>query len=290
KQIKARQFIIEGEVVAVDSSGKLLPFQVLMQRRRKYHVEEYIKKIPACIFLFDLLYLNNKSYLKKPYSERHKMLRKIVKRQTSRLKMVLRTVCRDVNCIEKSFEKAVKRGEEGVIIKNMAKESIYQPGKRGWFWIKWKPEYTEKLADTFDLTVVGAFYGRGKRAGTYGALLCAAYNKKDDMFETFCKLGSGFTDKMLADLKKKFAKYRISHKPARVRSRIKVDVWFNPEVVVEVLGAEITESSVHAVSFSEGRGLALRFPRFKRLREDKKAEQSTTTKEILQMFKKKRRR
>ena len=288
KQIKARQFIIEGEVVAVDSSVKLLGFQVLMQRRRKYHVQEYIKKIPACIFLFDLLYLNNKSYLKKPYIERHNALRKIVKKQTSRLKMVLRTVCRDVKCIEKSFEKAIKKGDEGIIIKNMAKDSFYQPGKRGWFWIKWKPEYTEKLADTFDLTVIGAFYGRGKRAGTYGALLCAAYNKKEDVFETFCKLGSGFTDKMLFDLKQKLAKYRILHKPARVMSRIKADVWFNPELVVEVLGAEITRSSVHSVSFSDGRGLALRFPRFKRLREDKKAEQATTVKEIVSMVRKKR--
>jgi len=289
KQVKAKEFIIDGEAVAVDKKGNLLPFQLLMQRRRKYKVTEYVKKIPVCYFLFDLLYLNGKSYLKKSYPERQKALRKIIKKQTSRLKMVVRETCKDIECIEKFFNKSISRGSEGVIVKSMAKNSVYQPGTRGWLWIKWKPEYTKKLADTFDLVVIGAFAGKGKRAGTYGALLCAAYNKKTDSFETFCKLGSGFTDKALAGLPRKLAKYRVSHKPARakVHKNMKPDVWFNPAVVVEVLGAEITRSPLHTVSVEKGKGLALRFPRFKRFREDKKAEQATTVKEILGMFRKK---
>lgn len=291
KQVKAREFIIEGEVVAVDKKGNLLPFQLLMQRRRKYEVQAYIKKIPACVFLFDLLYLNGKSYIKKSYPERHKALESVVKRQTNTLRMVVRDICSNVECIERFFNKSISRGGEGVIVKSMAHDSVYQAGTRGWLWIKWKPEYTTKLADTFDLVVIGAFSGKGKRAGGYGALLCAAYNKKTDTFETFCKLGSGFTDKMLAELPKKLAKYRIIHKPARARvhANMKPDVWFNPAVVVEVLGAEITRSPLHTTAIEHGNGLALRFPRFKRFRDDKKPEQATTTREILEMYGKKKR-
>jgi DNA ligase-1 len=291
RQVKAKEFITDGEVVAVDKKGNSLSFQFLMQRKRKYRVEEYVKKIPVCYFVFDLIYLNGKSFLKKPYTERHKALKKIV-RQTGRLQMVGRDVCKDIACVEKFFNKSLSHGNEGVLIKSMSKNSVYQPGTRGWLWIKWKPEYTKKLADTFDLVVVGAFAGRGKRAGTYGALLCAAYNKKKDEFETFCKLGSGFTDKMLAELPRKFSRYRKPAKPARVRvnKNMKPDIWFNPEIVVEVLGAEITRSPLHTAAVEKGKGLALRFPRFKRFRDDKKPEQATNVKEILGMFGKKRKK
>ena len=136
--------------------------------------------------------------------------------------------------------------------------------------------------DTFDLVVIGAFFGKGKRSGTYGALLCASYNDKDDTFETITRLGTGLTDEILAELPQKLKKYQTDKKPARVTAtEIKPDLWFEPAVVVEVLAAEITKSPSHAL------GLALRFPRFIRFRDDKKAEQATTSKEIKQMFKEK---
>jgi len=165
-------------------------------------------------------------------------------------------------------------GGEGVVIKNL--KGPFQAGVRGWNWVKWKPEYVKGLRDTFDLVVVGAYYGKGRRAGKYGALLCAVYNAKKDRFETFCKLGSGFTDRELAGLLKKFKK--IKHKPARleVKKIMTPDVWFDPRKVVEVIGAEITKSPNHTA------GYALRFPRFLCWRE-KKPEQATTSKEILKM-------
>ncbi|RLE40445.1 hypothetical protein DRZ77_02245 [Candidatus Woesearchaeota archaeon] len=285
KSIKAKSYVIEGEVVPIDEKGNLLPFQILMQRRRKYDVELYVKKIPVCLFLFDLLFLNGKSYIHKPYPERHKALQKIIK-PTKRIKLANRKLCKEIDCIEDFFNWCISHGAEGIIAKSCAPDSTYKAGVRGWLWIKWKQEY-QKLADTFDLVVVGAFYGKGKRAGTYGALLCAAYNHKLDRFETFCKLGSGFTDKQLAELPKKFAKYKIPHKPARllVHKDMKPDVWFTPAVVVEVLGAEITRSPLHTCAVEKGQGLALRFPRFVRYRADKSPEQATTVKEILDMYK-----
>lgn len=285
KAIKAKDCIIEGEIVPIDEKGDLLPFQILMQRRRKYEIEKYVKAIPVCLYLFDLLYLDGKSYIRKNLKERRAALEKILPKETKHLQLAKGTICRDVDCIEEFFNRAVERGCEGILAKSS--EGVYQAGTRGWLWIKWKREYTKEMRDTFDLVVVGAFLGRGRRAGTYGALLCAAYNPKLDRFETFCKLGSGFTDAQLAELPKIFKKYVIPHKSPRVEvtKEMQPDVWFDPAIVVEVIGAEITRSPVHTAAMEEGQGLALRFPRFIRYRPEKKPEQATTLEEIIQIFK-----
>jgi len=93
----------------------------------------------------------------------------------------LHKLCSDVSCIEEIFNKTIDLGGEGVVIKDL--KGPYKAGSRGWNWIKWKPEYVKGLRDTFDLVVVGAYYGKGRRAGMYGALLCAIYDKKTDKFD-----------------------------------------------------------------------------------------------------------
>jgi len=144
------------------------------------------------------------------------------------------------------------------------------------------------MADTADLVVVGAFAGRGRRAGSYGALLMAAYDPDSDTFKTVCKLGSGFTDEDLADMPKMFAQYKIPHKHARVDSRIEADIWFVPTVVMEVIGAELTLSPSHTCGLDavrKGAGLAIRFPRFTgNWRKDKAPEDANTVKEIMEMY------
>jgi len=273
RAVKAKKCVIDSEVMPVDKKGNLLPFQLLMQRRRKYEVEAYVKKIPVALFAFDLLFVNGKSLIRESYKKRYALLQKYV-REIGKINHALRKICNDSDCIEDLFNRTVERGGEGVVIKNL--NGPYEAGVRGWNWIKWKPEYVKGLRDTFDLVVVGAYFGRGRRAGTYGALLCAVYDSKKDRFETFCKLGSGFTDKELAGLLKKFKK--IAHKPARleISKSMVPDVWFDPRIVVEVTGAEITKSPNHTA------GYALRFPRFLRWRE-KAPEEATTKKEILKM-------
>ena len=279
EQISAKEFVVEGEVIAIDKEGKSLHFQVLMQRKRKTDIEEYVKKVPVQLKLFDLLHYNEKSFLHESYEKRTEQLAKIVNKG-KHLTLADKIVTDDVQEVEKFFQKMLKEKQEGVMIKGM--DSEYQAGTRGWNWIKWKKEYHTEMTDTFDLVIVGDFYGRGKRSGTYGALLCACYNDKEDNFETVTKLGTGLTDEMLAELPKKLKRYQVDHKPARVVvSDIKPEVWFEPAIVVEVLAAEITKSPSHAL------GLALRFPRFVKLRDDKKAEQATTSKEIKQMYKEK---
>jgi DNA ligase-1 len=174
--------------------------------------------------------------------------------------------------------------------KSIAEDSVYQAGARGWLWIKYKRDYKSEMTDTVDLVVVGAFHGRGKRAGTYGALLLAAYNPDNDTFEIVTKCGTGFTDEDLAKLPEMMKKHVISHKHPRVNSMIETDIWFEPKVVIEVLGAEITLSPIHTCAMDairKGSGLAIRFPRFTgNYRLDKAAEDATTSNEIVEMYQK----
>ena len=144
------------------------------------------------------------------------------------------------------------------------------------------------MTDTVDLVVVGAFHGRGKRAGSYGALLLAAYNAGDDTFETVTKCGTGFTDEDLTKLPKMLEKHRVARKHSRVVSLLEADVWFEPSLVLEVLGAEITLSPIHTCAMNsvrKGSGLAIRFPRFTgKYRDDKGAEDATSSSEIVEMY------
>ncbi len=281
--------IFDGEAVPVDvNTGELLPFQMVSHRRgRKYGIEKMIEEIPVVLFLFDVLYLNGEDMTTKPYVERRKALEKWIKR-TPRVQLAHRIVSEDMDEIKKFFNKAIEDGCEGLVAKNIGEESIYRAGAREFLWIKYKRDYKVEMADTTDLVVVGAFSGKGRRKGTYGALLMAAYNPEKDRFETVCKLGSGFTDEQLAALPKMLEEYKIEKKHPRVWSELEADYWFVPKIVMEVVGAEITLSPTHTCArdvIEKGSGLAIRFPRFTgRWRDDKSPEEATTTGELVEMY------
>lgn len=286
KHIDADEFIIEGEVVAVNpDTEEYLPFQELMHRRRKYGIEEAVREYPVALNLFDILYLNGKDYTNTAYKERRRILESIV-RGNEMIRLVPMMVARDAKSIEDYMFKAVNDGCEGLMLKDL--ESIYRAGARGYSWVKLKREYKSELVDTLDLVVVGAFHGRGRRVGRYGALLLAAYNRQDDTFYTACKVGTGFTDEDLDRFYTLLNNYKIGHRHARVNSRLEADVWFEPSVVIEVIASEITISPLHTCALNiirEGNGLALRFPKFTgRIRDDKSAEDATTVEEIVNMY------
>ncbi len=291
KSIKAKEAIIEGECVAVDTNtGDMLPFQVISQRRgRKYEIVRMTEEVPVTIFLFDVLYLNGRDLTLSSYLERRKELVKIT--ETSEHTVVAQQfVTRDPGRLEQLMDEAVASGCEGLVVKSVSEQSTYQAGARGWLWIKYKRSYKAEVQDTFDLVPVGAFAGRGRRAGSYGALLMAVYNEDEDLFETLCKLGSGFTDQDLVDLPKMMEKYVIKNRHPRVSSLIEPDVWFTPSSVLEVAADEITLSPVHTCGRDKirmGSGLALRFPRFTgKWRKDKAAEDATSSQETLEMYRK----
>jgi len=288
ENVKAEDAILEAECVAVDvATGELLPFQELMHRRRKYGVKEAMEQYPVSLFMFDALYVDGKDLTFDAYPLRRQQLEKAI-RENARVKTAKQIKTGSVKALEEFFEEAIADGCEGLICKSVGKDSVYQAGARGWQWIKYKRDYKSEMTDTVDLVVVGAFHGRGKRAGTYGALLLAAYNKEADTFETVTKLGTGFTDEDLKKLPELLQKHLVPRKHSRVLSKLEADVWFEPKVVLEVLGAEITLSPIHVCALDSIRkdsGLAIRFPRFTgNYRTDKAAEDATTSAEIVEMY------
>jgi DNA ligase-1 len=286
KAFSDKNAILEGEAVAVNKkTGELEKFQILMKRRRKYEVEKYTKETPVKYFIFDILYLNNKSLLNENLLVRKEKLEQNIK-ENDEIALAKYIISENQNEIEDFFEESLAQGAEGVMIKDSL--SIYQAGIRGWNWIKFKKDYKKELVDTFDLVVVGALYGAGKRAGTYGSLLLASFDPKTNKYYTFTKVGAGFTDKDLEELPKILNKYKIKEKHRLVSTEMKADIWFEPVKILEVEGAEITISPVHTVAsdiIKKG-GLALRFPRFLRWRDDKSAEEATTVEEIYEIYKK----
>jgi len=290
QHVLAKEAILEAECVAIDpDTGEMRPFQELMHRRRKYGIEKAMEEYPVSLFMFDALYVDGKDLTLEPYPVRRKTLESVVK-EGERVKIAKHIITDNVKELESFFLEAIEEGCEGLMCKSIAEDSVYQAGARGWLWIKYKRDYKSEMTDTVDLVIVGAFHGRGKRAGTYGALLLAAYNPDNDTFETVTKCGTGFTDEDLAKLPEMMKKHVIQHKHPRVNSMIEADVWFEPKVVIEVLGAEITLSPIHTCAMDairKGSGLAIRFPRFTgNYRLDKAAEDATTISEIIEMYQK----
>jgi len=243
--------------------------------------------VPVSLFCFDILYTDGEDLTRLPYLERRARLAQAVT-PSARLQLATARQVDDTAALEALFAQAVADGCEGLICKSLDPGAGYQAGARGWQWIKLKRDYRTELSDTLDLVVVGALAGRGRRAGIYGALLLAAYDPGTDTFQTVCKCGTGFSDAELAGLPARLAPLARAERPARVDARRRADVWFEPGLVVEVLGAELTVSPTHTAGWGqvqEDAGLALRFPRFTgRWRDDKAPEDATTVTEVVDMF------
>jgi DNA ligase-1 len=289
KYVKAAEAILECEAVPLDpDTGETLPFQELMHRKRKKEIERAAEEYPVALYFFDILYVDGEDMTTKPFLERRKMLEKVIV-EDERVKLSTGLLTHSPEKVEKIFAEAVEAGCEGVIVKSVGEDSVYRAGARGWQWIKFKRDYRSEMIDTVDLVVVGAFHGRGRRRGKFGALLTAVYNEERDVFQTVCKVGSGFKDEDLERFTEMINQLKIPHKHARVESLMTPDVWVEPSIVLEIIGAEVTLSPVHTCAWGvlkEGYGLGIRFPRYTgRLRTDKKPEDATTDREIVEMYK-----
>lgn len=281
--------ILDGEAVPVNpETGEMYPFQMISQRRgRKYGMERAISEIPITVFLFDIIHYNGEFLGDKPYPLRRSYLKRILG-SANGFSLADALVSDSVEEIQAFFNKSIADGCEGLVAKSLSDDSTYRAGARGWLWIKIKKDYQAELADTLDLVVVGAFHGRGRRKGTYGALLMAVFNDELNRFETICKLGTGFTDEMLQEIPRILEDYISPGKPQNVVSNIEPDEWFYPSLVMEISGAEITLSPIHTCSaehYNGKQGLSVRFPRFTGIfRRDKQPEDATTSREILELF------
>jgi len=280
--------IVEGEVVAYDAAaGELRPFGEVMLRRRKHGIDQAMRDVPVGLFCFEMLYADGEDLTMLPYPRRRAALEAALT-LSQRLRLTTAAEVSEPAALDAMFAQAVTDGCEGLVCKSTGPNSAYQAGSRGWQWIKLKRDYRTELSDTADLVVVGAFAGRGRRTGVYGAVLLAAYDADADVFRAVTKCGAGFSDAALAELPTRLAPLLSAQQPARVDARQQPDVWFEPGLVLEILSAELTVSPNYTAAWGQiqdDAGLAMRFPRFTgRWRDDKAPEDATTTRELAELF------
>lgn len=292
KQVKARIAILDTEALAYQKeSEEFLPFQETTKRRRKYKIEEMAKSLPLRAFVFDALYVDGKSLIDEPLTKRMEILKKTVESDDT-LIPAPGEIVEDAKKLQAMLDDAISKGLEGLVVKRP--DSTYEAGGRNFNWVKLKRHSAGELHDTIDCVILGYIFGKGKRtAFGAGALLVGLYDSKNDEFVTVSKIGTGLSDEEWREIHKRADKIKVDHRPARVRSKIEPSVWIAPEIVIEVLADEITRSPLHTAgmegtpSTSSGQaGYALRFPRLVSFRNaDKQAEDATTVKELIAMYK-----
>ncbi len=280
KQLHASEVILDSEAVGMDpKTGKLIPFQETMTRKRKHGIAAQSVSVPLKFFVFDILYKDGKELLSVPLSERRKVLEKTIK-SGSLLVISPHIVTDSADTIRSYHDEQIKKGLEGAVVKKW--NSPYEPGRRGYSWVKFKEEEgkTGKLTDTIDAVVMGYYKGEGKRASFgIGAFLVGV--RQGDSFVTITKIGTGVSDELWKELKTSFNRETSTVRPKEYKEVAKVfipDVWIHPTIVVELAGDDLTKSSTH------GAGVAVRFPRLVRIRTDKSPAQVTTVIELREMY------
>lgn len=285
KQVKAQSAILDAEAIGFNpESEEFLPFQETTQRRRKYGIEELAKKIPLKAFVFDILYKNGKSLIDEPLTKRIAVLKETV---TAGEGLVVEEgiLTKDQRKLQELFDDAISQNLEGLVVKRP--DSKYEAGARNFNWVKLKKHSSGELKDTIDCVILGYIFGKGKRAEFgAGALLVGVYDSQKDEFVTVSKIGTGLSDEEWRQIHSRADKIKVSSQPSRVKAILIPSVWIKPEIVIEVLADEITRSPVHtAGKVGQDPGYALRFPRLIKFREvDKKAEDATTVKELIEMY------
>ena len=287
KSLNVNEGIFEAEIVPInENTGDFLPFQELMHRRRKYKLDEAVSQYPITVNFFDVLYFDKKDCLNLEYSERRKILEQII-HEDNFSKLVPMLFVKNENEIEDFLENSINAGCEGLMLKTPS--APYRAGTRGSNWLKLKREYRNELGDSFDLIVIGAYFGRGRRTGLYGTLLLATYNPEKDNFPSICKVGTGFTDESLDQLYQILSNNVTLKKNSRIVSEMEADVWFEPKLVLEIVGSEITLSPIHKTGLDlirKSSGFALRFPKFTgKIRYEKAVEDASTAEEVLALYK-----
>ena len=287
KSLNVHEGVFEAEIVPInENTGEFLPFQELMHRRRKYKLEQAVSQYPITVNFFDVLYFDKKDCLNLEYSERRKILEKLVN-EDNFSKLVPMLFVKNENEIEDFLENSINAGCEGLMLKTPS--APYRAGSRGSNWLKLKREYRNELGDSLDLIVIGAYFGRGRRTGLYGTLLLGTYNPEKDNFPSICKVGTGFTDESLDQLYQILSNNVTLKKNPRILSEMEADVWFEPELVLEIVASEITLSPIHKTGLDlirKNSGFALRFPKFTgKIRYEKAVEDASTVEEVLTLYK-----
>ena len=279
KQIHADEAILDSEAVGYDEKhNRIVPFQETVTRKRKHDVTLFSKSVPLRFFVFDILSKDGADLMNIPLSKRRSILEKTI--VPGPILMVSpHIVTSDIATLRSYHNTQIKQGLEGVVVKKW--EGIYEPGRRGYTWVKFKEEgKIGKLTDTVDCVVMGYYKGEGKRTSFgIGALLVGV--KKGETFVTVTKIGTGVSDELWKQIVKDLEKQKSEKRPKQyeeIDKTLEPDVWIHPSMVVEIAADDITKSPIHGALF------ALRFPRLVRIRTDKSVDQITTTKELEAMY------
>ena len=285
--------VLDAEVVAWNSkTEQFVPFQILSTRKKTEESAE-TAKVQVIVQAFDLMYLNGQSLLHRTLSERRALLHQHFHPVSGKFQFAHyldHVENGDTIVLEEFLENAIKAQCEGLMVKTLDVNAIYEPSRRSLNWLKLKKDYLEGLGDSVDLVPLGAYHGRGKRTGVYGAYLLACYDPDTEDFQSVCKIGTGFSDEMLRTLTDSLNQHIIPTKSTqyKVSDQLECDVWFDAVQVWEVKAADLSKSSTHRGAEGKtgevGRGIGLRFPRFERIRDDKRPDMATTSDQILEMY------
>jgi len=259
KKFPMDKAIFEGEAIALREDSKPLPFQTTMRRfGRVKNVDRMRGEIPLRPFFFDLLYLDGGSLLETSYQERSTQLSERLKPQY----LIPRIITAEAKKVQDLLIQSLKAGHEGLMAKGL--ESPYVAGQRGFSWLKIKP------AQTLDLVVLAAEWGHGRRTGLLSNLHLGAKDKESGEFVMLGKTFKGLTDEMLRWQTKKLLELETE--------RDEWTVYVKPELVIEIAFNDIQESPHYPG------GLALRFARVKRFRQDKSPLETDTFQKIRAIF------
>ncbi|KAH6712556.1 hypothetical protein BKA61DRAFT_86761 [Leptodontidium sp. MPI-SDFR-AT-0119] len=292
-----KSFVLDCETVAWDLvEKKVLPFQQLMTRKKKDVKIEDVK-VKVCVFAFDLLFLNGDAVVGKSLRERRELLHSSFIPVEGEFTFATSMDGQEIDEIQTFLDESVKASCEGLMVKMLdGTESAYEPSKRSRNWLKIKKDYLSGIGDSLDLVVLGAYHGKGKRTSVFGAFLLACHNPTTDSYETICNIGTGFSEALLLSLHAELSPLIIDRpKPFYSHSSGSAhqpDVWFEPKVVWEVKTADLTLSPRYKAGCKEGlegggeKGISLRFPRFIKLRDDKKPDMATTSRQVVEMYRK----
>jgi DNA ligase-1 len=261
-QIGAEEAILEGEIIAVGKGGVPLPFQHLMRRfRRVRNIENMVKSIPIQLQLFDLLYVDGKSLIDYPYVERRKKLGII----GGDISLVKQKIISSRDEAQSFLEEAVDEGHEGLVAKKL--DSHYTPGIRGKRWFKIKMSL-----EPLDLIIVAAEYGYGRRHKWLSDYYLAGRDSETGEFLVVGKTFKGLNDEEIREMTRRLKELEIIEEGRRVT--------VTPRIIVEVVYNEIQESPKYRC------GMALRFARIARIRDDKIPEDVDTIQRIRKIYEK----
>lgn len=276
-QVLASEVILDSEAVGFDpKTKKMLPFQMTITRKRKHGISDAQESVPLKFFVFDILYKDGMSLIQKPFFERREILKNTIERGDV-LEVDDYVATSDPKEIRSYHQVQLNAGLEGAMIKQM--DGVYSPGRTGFNWVKFKEveDSQGKLSDTIDGVVMGYYQGRGKRAKFgIGAFLIGVLDNSQKLV-TLAKIGTGLSDEQWREIKTRCTENEALEKPrefGEVDKTLLPDVWLTPQIVVEVAADEITRSPAHSA------GVALRFPRLVRFRDDKSIDQVTTVDEL----------